>query len=100
MRTVRHHNGQADGDGYGSLMEAKEHTFHSRQLVICVSRIAEAPSDSSRSMIAITSPRRTITRTAHQPGSSRALTVGELKPGVTFSASGSLPRGMLYSKSE
>ena len=29
-----------------------------------------------------------------------ALTVGELKPGVTFSASGSFARGMLYSSSE
>ena len=38
-------------------------------------------------MIEITSPRRTITRTAHQAASSRALTVGELKPGVIFSAS-------------
>ena len=38
-------------------------------------------------MIAITSPRRTITRTAHQSGSSSELTVGELKPGVILSAS-------------
>ena len=42
-------------------------------------------------MMAITSPRRTITRTAHQPGSSEALMVGELKPGVIFSASANFP---------
>ena len=41
---------------------------YSRQFVIWVSRIAEAPSTSSCSMISITSVRRTMTRTAHQIG--------------------------------
>ena len=71
-----------------------------RQLVISVSKIADAPSASSRSMMPITSPRRTITFTEHQAGSSSELIVGELKPGVIFSASGSLLRGTLYSSSE
>ena len=48
-------------------------------------------------MISITSLRRTITRTAHQSGSSSALTVGELKPGVIFSASRQLgPRHVVF----
>src|SRR5207249_2592836 len=71
-----------------------------RQLLICVSKIACAPRASSCSMTLITSPRRTMTRTAHQAGSSRALTVGLLKPGVIFSASASFVRGMLYSRSD
>ena len=55
---------------------------------------------SSRSMIAWASPRFTIDRTAHQSGSSRPLTVGELKPGVIFSASASRVRGTLYSSND
>ena len=49
-----------------------------RQLEIWVSRIAEAPMASSFSMMPMTSPRRTITLTAHMSGSSSELIVGEL----------------------
>ena len=73
---------------------------HSRQFVIVVSRIAVAPSASSRSMISITSLRLTIARTANQPASSSLLTVGDSKPGVIFSASASFASGTLYSSSE
>ena len=48
-----------------------------------------APSESSRSMMSITSDRLTIARTAYQPSSSSLLIVGDSKPGVTFSASAS-----------
>src|SRR5262249_50389463 len=74
--------------------------IYSRQLAISVSKIAEAPIASSFSMILITSPRGTSTFTAHQVASSKALTVGELNPGVIFSPSGNLARGTLYSSSE
>ena len=57
---------------------AKNVRDYNRQLLIAVSRIAVAPSCSSCSMIWITSLRFTIARTAHQPGCSRWLTVGEL----------------------
>ena len=65
-----------------------------------ISKIAKAPSDSSFSMIEITSLLLTIALTAHQPLSSKLVTVGDVKPGVTASAAASLARGMLYSSNE
>ena len=73
---------------------------HSRQLLIFVSRIADAPRTSSRSITSMISFCRTITRTAHQALSSSELTVGDLKPGVMVSACANFSRGMLYSSSE
>jgi hypothetical protein len=74
--------------------------LYKRQLLIGVSKIAEAPMFSSCSMTLMTSLRRTMQRTEHHAGSSKALTVGELKPGVICSAAASFVRGTLYSKSE
>ena len=57
---------------------------YSRQFVISVSKIAEAPSASSRSMMPITSPRRTITCTAHQAGSSERIDGRRIEAGRDF----------------
>jgi hypothetical protein len=64
------------------------------------SKIAIAPICSSLSMIVITSLRLTIARTAHQFGSSKLVTVGDVKPGVIDSAKDNFDRGMLYSNKE
>ncbi len=45
----------------GEPCTTSKESIHSRQFVICVSRMAVAPSASNRSMISITSPRVTIT---------------------------------------
>jgi len=71
-----------------------------RQLLMENSRMAVAPICSSCSIIAITSLRLTIARTAHQFGSSRLLTVGDVNPGVMASAVDNCSLGTLYYRRE